>query len=395
MASMTRTVAASGANHTTIADAMSYIVTNFTGYAGSDVATIQLIGAEEYNESNIALGGISGTASITSYLKIEATDAVKHDGTYNTSKARVRGTTDAEHVFNITDNFVHVKNLAIFQDSSPGTSDECIRLAPSSTMINALIEKCVFRTANIEDMDCIYAGYVDITSAYVFDCVFRVGGANARSAINAQLYATGQTLTQNWYIEHCTVDCNGSTDFGAGFEGGITAWAQDSTNTANMSVNNCAVFDPGTGILCYNEYDGGAMSGTIAWSGDGNISSDTSAETEFGATINFDSVTMRTADSSGEQYRVTDLTAGAEDYQLLAGATGTDVAIGGAVSGATRDARVDLTLDVAGNARPTTYTDRDIGAFQTSNPMTITDVDTDETWDDGDANLVITGTGFV
>jgi hypothetical protein len=28
-------------------------------------------------------------------------------------------------------------------------------------------------------------------------------------------------------------------------------------------------------------------------------------------------------------------------------------------------------------------------------PISITDVDTDETWDDGDTGLVITGTGFV
>jgi hypothetical protein len=367
MASITRTVASSGADHTTIAAAISYIDTNWTGYAGSDVATVQIIGAEEFlitSTITCALPTAGGTPSATSYLKIEATDAVKHDGTYNTSKARIRTATNGVHCFTVTDNFVHLKNLAIKNDST-GDSDECIRIGTdtSATYEGILIEKCVLYGNNAANGDCIHAGQCNLTSVYVFDTILHTGGTTARANINASIW-TGTSRTQNWYIEHCTSDANETTDGGSGNdEAGISAFVNDISSTVNYNIYNTISVD--TNHVDLDDFNVlTASNGTVNWSGAGNIASDTSAEGNF--TSSFDSVTMRTSDASGEQFLVTSLTADSEDYRPVAGSTGTDVALGAAASGATQDSRVDLTLDCGGNARPGTYTDRDIGALQSA-----------------------------
>lgn len=386
MANLTRTVAASGADHTTIAAAFSHMVANFT-YSGNDIATIQLDASEEYNESNLTIGGIPGTESITSYLVIEATPAHRHDGTYNTSKARIRGNTNGEHVFILADGFVHLRYLAIKQDSA-GASDEGIRIT-SGALQNQLIEKCVIETANVNQQDGIHAPQIDITSITVFDTVIKMGGSSARAGINAQMFELSGTFTQTWHIEHCTIDANGAGEAGGS---GISAEANDTGYTVNMNVNNCAVFDS-TG----DDYDEQANNGTITWVGQGNIGSDTSCTAKLGATNNLNSQTLSVTDEAATEFLVASLTSGSENYQLIDGASSTDNAIGAAIDGSTRDSRIDLTVDIAGNARPATYTERDIGAFEVvaAGGVVITDVNTTETWDDGDAGLVITGTGFV
>ena len=447
MANMLRTVGAAG-DHPTVAAAIAYVTANFT-YAGSDIATIRIIDAAEFNESGLTITtSIPGTASATSYVVLEAADGVKHDGTYNTSKARIRGSTNTEHILSIDENYVHVRNLAFKQDST-GSSDECIRIL--STRTNTVIEKCVFETANVGSQDAIYSGQVSSGPTTVFDCVIKCGGSTARAGINAQIF-NASTNTQTWHVEHCTIDCNGAGDANGS---GISCETVGVGDTVNMNVYNTAVFDA-TGDC----FDNQAETGTITWAGQGNMGSDTSCQTKLSTTNNLDSQTLSVTDEAATEFLVTSLTAGSEDYQLIEGVSATNNAVGGAISGGTRDSRLDITVDIAGNRRPAAYTSRDIGAFQTLRGdvyindattldggevlqtypgignyadglitmttapditgltgqlyclvktatgalayravtvggVTITDVDTDEAWTDGDTGLVITGTGFV
>ncbi len=365
MADMTRTVATSGADHTTIASAMAYIVSNFT-YGTTDVATIQLVAAEEFNESNIVLGGVGGTESATTYLRIEADSGSRHDGTYNTGKARVRGNTNGQHVFQISDDYVHIRYLAIQQDST-GASDECIRLLDG--LNDVLIEKSVIELDNGTDQqDCIHASHIDVTDIRIFDCVFKLNTGN-RAAINGQAYSGASAKNQSYHIRHCTIDCDGAgwdnsaSDPGA-FEGGISGRADHASSVVTFNVDNTACFDAGNGALDYNTNVGSFNDGTVTWSGQGNVGSDTSCKTELGATNNLDSQTLSITDEVATEFLVTNLTGGSEDYQLVDGASSTDNSIDNAIDPGAGDSRVDLDLDIAGNARPGTYTDRDTGAFE-------------------------------
>jgi hypothetical protein len=353
------------AHTTTIALAVADIVANWS-YAGTDVASIELIDASEENESGITLGGINGTASSTTYLKIYAKDDVKHDGTYNTSKNRVRGSgaTTSQHVFIVSDNYVHLKNLAIMQDGS-AQSLECIRVGSGVT--NTLIEKCVLYLNGSTDLnqDCIYKNLWSAGPTYVYDCVMRCEGIMSRAAIHSQMDGVGGSLTHTWHIEHCTIDNNGATGNGSG-ETGIHARVWTVGDTVNFNVYNTISMDSGA-----DDYYSGSVTGTLNWAGNANVASDTTTSV-FSSGTHFPSIPLRDSDASGDQVLVTSLTNDAENYKLVNGPTGTDIALDAAVSGGAVDTRRDDTVDIAGNARPSYGSGlRDIGAFQLISSETI------------------------
>ena len=300
-----------------------------------------IVDASEFNE-NVTISGPTGTPDATNYIKLSADSDSRHDGTYNTSKARIRGNSSGTHVITISEDYTYLNYLAIAQQTA-GDSDECVRITSGTT--DVLVEKCVFALlAEISNQDCIYAGDWGM-SASVFDCAFYVG-PNARAGIHAQNYQGSGS--QTWHIEHCTIDASGAA-------GGIHG-RDDSSGSTTMNVDNCAVFDAGTA-----DYQ---TTGGTTWSGQGNIGSDTSCTARLGTTNNTNSVSLVSSDQAGNIHLVTDLTVNSEDYQLVAASTGTNSAVDNAVSGATQDARIDTTVDIAGNARPGTYTNRDSGAFE-------------------------------
>lgn len=346
MADVIRTVGAAG-DETTIAAAITWMKNGANYTMGiDDIGIIRLIDDAEYAGTGLSLSGFTGTASASSHVRLEAASGNECLGKFQ--KARIRNTTASNHVINGTEDYLHIKNIAIQQNNTTD-SDECIRL--SSGASNVLIEKCFLETNNTTNQDHIYAGNFAVTDIYVFDCVFKFGGTGSRAAIHAQNF--NGTNTQSWHVEHVTVNCNGNLDTDSA---GIRI--QHATgNTVNFGCWNSLVFDNGS-APCYEN----TGSGTGTATGQGNIGSDTTCTSVYGATNNQDSLVVNATDTGTTDVLITTVDS---DYQLLDGANTTNSATANAVDGATRDSRCDTTTDIAGNARATYASgERDTGAFQ-------------------------------
>ena len=302
----------------------------------------------DINASNFTNGGsVSGTA----YLKITV-DSSNRTHKYDTAKYYLNANPNTQSgQMEISLDFTWVEHVQFVMPSSAGSSDEHIRL--NSGAGDILIEKCLFHNDDgAASQDGIYAGNWALGNIYVFDCVFR-SKASARCCIHGQEHSfVGHS--QTWHIEHCTVDANGG-DYGIGGQAGGTSVV--------MNVWNTYVADAGTTDF-ENDTGGGSNSINLVDGSRSCMSSDGTATVEFGSTGNTNNVTLKDSDTAGASYYVTSLTVNSENYQLLDGSTATDTAIDAASSGATQDSRCDTTLDIAGNSRPGTYTDRDVGAFE-------------------------------
>lgn len=301
-------------------------------------------------------GASAGTASSSAHIRIEATSAAKHSGTFSSSKQRVESTSTSAHTMQINESWVHLKYLQVNRQAG-GTSYECIRV--NSGADNVLIEKCVIIAYGTTDHDCVYTGNWDVANLNIFDCNLQGGGNASRSCVQLQPYTASNGNTQNAYIEHCTMT---HYDGNAADEGGIVSYVATG-NTVTISAYNNLIRGSGTASAeAVNDFD----SGTHNWSGQGNIGDDTSITSLLGATNNTNSATFSDSDVGGTDVLVTDDTDQREnnDFQLLDGTSSTDVAVAYAISGATRDSRIDLTKDITDNARPTAFASRDVGCFQ-------------------------------
>jgi len=349
MANVLRTIGATTGSSSTIGAAITWgqDSDNYTRVT-DDVLILQIVDAAEYNETN-TLSAFTGVATASKYVRLETESTVRHDGTYNTAKARIRGTSGS-HCLTMGENYTHLRHLAIFQDSTTDSA-ECIRISASTR--DLLIEKSVLRVRNQSTQDCIYAGGYAATDIAVFDCVCLLDGTNARAGIHAQNYQG--TSNHTWYIEHCSLMARGS---GAGGTGCI-AGNDGSTGTVTLNCYNNIAF--GTGSAPAEDFED---TGGCIWTGAGNFSSDGSATNRFSGN-NQSNQTISVTDEAATEILVTSLTAGSENLQLIDGASSSDGALGYAEAGSTRDSRIDLTEDIAGNPRPGTYGDRDCGAFQT------------------------------
>lgn len=342
--------AVDGSSYSNINAACSAIESGHN-YVNDGIADIQ-VSITSADTTPVTVGQANAeTASASAYIRIEVTSAAKHAGKWNTSKQRL-DVSSGSHCLRIQEHYVHLKNLQIKQSSST-TSAECIRV--EQYWSNTVIEKCILITNNTSQQDCIYAGGYGIGATFIFDTLCILGGSSARACIHAQNY-TGSG-TQTWHIEHCTLDAAGGSAALAG--------AQASSATTTIHCWNTAGFFAGG--LYYDYVQGlGYPESDFVDGARANISEDTSATAAFGATGNYSSVTVKDEDTSGDSLYLTDITTARpnRDYQLLEGTTATNIAVDAAVSGATQDSRVDLDYDIAGNPRPATYTDRDIGAFE-------------------------------
>ena len=346
---MAVTYAVNGASFTSINAACTEIEASHD-YATDGVAEVD-VSITTADTTEVTVGAaFAGTPSSTNYIKIEATAGAKHDGTYNASKQRLE-TSGTGHCMEISEDFVHLKFLAIKQAGSTASAEGIRVLADANDVV---IEKCVIVCNNIADQDCIYTG--DWASAVtVFDCSLTVGGSSGRAGIHQQNFSG--TNTSTYHVEHCTINSNGVTDI----NGGGIASREDTASVNNMNVDNTISFGAAGSAEDYLRWVG---SGDPAFSGQGNASEDTTCQTRFGATNNLNSQTVSVTDEAATEILVTNLTGGSEDYQIIAGGSSSDTMIDNAIDGATRDSRLDITVDIAGNARPGTYTDRDSGAFE-------------------------------
>lgn len=346
----TRTVGASGADHTTIASAMSWMAANHTlGVDG--IGKIEIIDSAEYTEE-VDVSGISGTASITSYIELTASSGNRHSGVAGTGHARLHtNPTSNSAVITVSENFTYIHHLEIHLSSSAGASDEGIRVIASDVLISRNV---VWSTDVSSSKDGIYTG--NWNADYSIDnCV--IYGFN-RGGIHMQNHGSSETQVAN--IDHCTV-YNCGQDAGGIEDGGIVLRGDFGTTTT-ANIYNTAGIDSNSGSAEDYVMDRNGSS-TITWTGTHNADSDGTL-TSFSIDTNGQQnlVSADTTQSTGSYFVVNDLTGGSEDLRLLDDAAG-NLAEGTGTSriGSEPDARQDFSLDIAGNTRDTVP---DIGASE-------------------------------
>jgi len=299
----------------------------------------------EFNE-NVTIAGITGTPTIANRVWLTAQSAVRHDGTSG-SGARMRGSSNGNHVITISEDFTQIENIEIQQDST-GTSDEAIRI--TSAINDVLISRCILWTdQGISDQDGIYTGDW-AADAVVDNCViygFRRAGIHVQNFLGS--------AQQDWDIHFCTInDCGDTSELESG---GIHV--NNPGGDVNIAVYNTGCFNTRSTYDDFSESGGG----TTNWSGTNNASSDASLTNLGIATNAQESLTLiATTQSSGSYFVVTNLTAGSEDYKLLDGAAG-NLAFENGITrvGSEPDTRQDFALDLTGQTRSTSTPGPDIG----------------------------------
>lgn len=334
-------------------------------FATDGIATIQIIDTGTYNEA-LTLSGISGTPSATAYLHItsNASDPISGPTWENTSVGN-------NEVVLISTSYTEISNLTIYLNNS-GSSREGIRV--SSGMTGVLISRCkIYASGSSSDQDGIYAGAYDVT-VYVDHCYITGFG---RACLHPQNFNAG--ATQNWYVDHCSL---GSKLFSGEQDGGGLSVYRATNAYYNIYVYNTFAYDIGgsTDSANFNEFF--FAGGTINWYGDYNVSNDASAETRWGTTNNWGTVTFTESEpSSGENAWLTEIdsaTPSAIDLSVAGENSYTVTQNGTDRSGSEPDARQDFSTDILGTTRsvPT------IGAYEfgvASRSITVSQTDGAET----------------
>lgn len=343
----TRTVGATGADHTTIGSAVAWFQSNHN-FTTDGIGTIQIIDSAEYNEV-VTISGIAGSPSSSAYLKLTASAGNRHAGVAGTGHARIRSSTNGSHAITVSIDFTLIEYLEIQQDST-GSSDEGIRI--TSGINDVVISRCIIWTDSAAtDTDGIYTG--NWAATYSIDNCILYGWA--RGGIHLQNFGGTETQTAN--IDYCTIyDCGTSSDD----EGGIVS-REVSGATNILNIYNTASLDPDISGRAFFDYETAST-----WTGTNNACTDTSLTTVGLTTGAQESLTVSaTTQSSGSFFVVNNITAGTEDLLLLDDAAG-NLAYGNGTTrvGSEPDSRQDFSLDIAGNTRSTTTPSPDIGASE-------------------------------
>lgn len=349
MATVTRTVAASGADHTTIAAALSWFQSNHD-FDTDGIARIQITDTSSYTiSSSLTLNGIPGTPAIDAYLEVTSNASDPFSG------PTINCTHSSSGCLHVDMDFTYIHNL-YFELNNTSNSTECIRVLADSDSV--LISRNVFIALNQQsDQDGIYTGNWTITDLRIDNSVF-VGFA--RAGINIQRYTTSSN--QSIEIDSCSIAVG--TISGESDGGGIirnTGSTSPFGGTVDVTVYNTFVYDykDNSNADFFNQ--SAAVDGS--YYGSNNISEDTSAESNF--TSSYDSVTFtESSPSSGENAWLTEIDNADEtliDLSIAGENAYTVTGNGVDRTGSEPDARQDFSTDIMGTNRASTP---DIGVFE-------------------------------
>jgi len=329
-------IAAGGGDYTSVQAAI-----DDADFAGIDRYIVEIQDASTYTE-NVTIGGsANGPPTASSHVVLRVNDANYHAGVVGAG-AKIRGNTGG-HSVTISEAFVHLLKLNVLIDTTASVSAECVRLTADDLADDSLIERCILdadtRNEGVTDqVDCVHStgDVVDITHTF-YNSLFIDAG---RSGIHD--FQSDCTFN----VEFCTVfGCGLTGSFGAGIFLGRGNGAGSTTNIYNTASVNESVNADG-------DFD---QEGSSSWVGSNNLSGDASAP-GTSPTINEAAADLFTAPATF------DLSIKDVDSALYLG--GTDR------SGSKPDSRVDATVDIKGNTRPTTPS---IGAYEfVSGDRTIT-----------------------
>lgn len=324
---------------------------------GTDVGKGIISDNEEYDET-VALDRSGGSTSTTSYMWLTTAAANQHGGKNDVTKARWNYSGGATAACLLRAIGVRVSDQNISRNGVlVGGSDECFRTDISGRG-DFIIERCLVWTeegVDNADMDGIYFPNVNVTGTIANTCVYGF----ARGGIHIQNFSGANTYTI--YLYHLHLTQNG---LDAGGSDGNFLWQAGAASTAHMyntvivdtPASNeewCSTLSVQTANGSHNCRTSATEAPHPAWDTDNrtNWVDATAGHTDVAATA--DSVIVANWDTT--TIANMDLTPidDSENVILAAGVAVTAV-----------DSRVDLSVDIAGNARPTSGTDIDIGAHQ-------------------------------
>ena len=288
-----------------MADVDKYVNTDYSGGGndGSESNPYVSLSSWDANED----GAVNSPDTHTCHFKsgtADDTSSVDLSGWSGTGTLRIQqwsggsafvlkptGTSHAITTPNSSTLTLEIDGITIDMADNTGSSAECMRLLCDTDATN-----CVFRNGDYDNQDGLYTG-ANSRNHTVKDCFFYTFD---RGAIHIQ-----GSSSVNIDVINCVgydIKCYNSSSYCVfGFDSSF------SSTSSVMRVINCAAHEDGTSGDCYHEGSGG--NGTYASNSDYNISSDTTAETEFGATNSHNSVTFQAGTGgSGDRAMFIDLT---------------------------------------------------------------------------------------
>lgn len=342
VATVTKTVAASGADYTTISGALGWFQSNHD-FDTDGIARILITDTSTYTiSSSISLTGISGTPSITAYLEVTSNASDPFSGpTLNLTQTSTGG------LENNLD-YTHIHNLS-FQLNNTSNSTECIRLQPNNSD-NVLISRNSFVALQQSyQQDGIYFNNGAFSNVRISNNYF---AGFRRAAIHLQNYSSTATLTAD-------IRFNSIASFSTELDGGGILFREPASNgDVSATLYNNLIYGHTTTRDNYRLY-----AGTPTLTGSNNISDDTTAESNF--TSSYDSVTFTESEpSSGENAWLTEIDDATEtnlDLSIVGENAYTVTGNGVDQAGSEPDSRQDFSIDIMGNSRGATP---DIGAFE-------------------------------
>lgn len=357
MADVTRTIGATTGDEATIGDAITWgqNSANYDRSGSDDVLILEIVDAEAFNEI-FRVDAFTGTPTSSKYCLFTAAAAVRHEGKYDETKALIKKTNGADptpHEF--SEDYVHVK-WCQFSTSAGNSFETPFRFhnVSSNIITDCIIEKCVVRADHTNVGSLVGSRLESCDAMYAFDLVIDGGGYTTNNPYGIVADHTSGTNDVSIHVEHCTI-------YNVGYRG--MQFLAPASGTHVLGVYNNVVVES-------SNVDYAADADWDTENGEGNISSDGTATSVWGSgNGNTNDVTVTDIDhASPNSIHYVQSIAGSpefsEDLQLLEAVNGDNAARANAQTGATRDSRIDITVDCAGNPRPATFTDRDCGALQ-------------------------------
>lgn len=319
--------------------------------------------------TNVDIGG--WTTDATRYVRIYTTATARHDGTSRSTNAYVLAPTGTSHCIVLNQEYTRIEGLEIILKDNPANSSEGIRCDAGSD--DSTIDKCIiWHDASDTDADGIYlwnsSNHINGHTINIYNC-FIYGFT--RCGINMQCYVNNSDTT-NMNVRNCTVwDC-GSADVESAC---ISARQEYSGQTVNLTVgNNICGDNPNVGGRTDFD-DVGAQSASINWAGNNNVCTTAAGPMPGGASVASYTLTEDTAPAAGDWIIVANLPstgggyATVPDFHLADDADNDVLAIGASaqqppspyatdIDGDTRADPPDPGYDEVAGAAPAAFTAR-------------------------------------
>lgn len=265
---VTRTVAPSGGDHTTLNAALSWFTTNYPDFTASDIIGAIVISGDWTSAADTTPANATGiTTDATRYLDIYTTGGARHSGVWSNSAYRLEVTASYGIRFGTNTNGIHVTGLQIYiNTASPAASMQGI-YANATGALSQEISNCLIRgntgwnTASyIQNGVQVYhssvttSGTVKIWNNIIYDFVNPSGTARG---IYGQSFA-GSTSTIYSY-NNTVHSCRSGIDRSA-----VGSFIIVNTAVSDCTNNIVGNYEAGTD---YNATDDASLGYTVSGSG--------------------------------------------------------------------------------------------------------------------------------